>query len=281
MEKLPTLQEVVQTYDLLSNKHYSKSHGQNFLFDMNITRKICSIVKNIENNIVLEVGPGPGGLSRAILERGPQKLYGIEIDRKCVAAQEILQNQYSHYDVIQSDALKINIRDIKSSHPNEKLMIIANLPYNVGTELLVNWLHHADVIDTMTLMFQKEVADRIVALPNTKDYGRLSILTQYIAMPHRFIDLPPSAFTPAPKVSSTVVHIIPKKLSDDEKTLIPYLEKVTAHAFNQRRKMLRGSLSTLFSKEEMEVSPIDFTKRAENLTLNEFIDLAKNLKEKK
>lgn len=278
MEKLPSLQDVVHTYGLLKNKNFSKAHGQNFLFDMNITRKICTIVKTLENNIVIEVGPGPGGLTRAILEKNPKHLYAIEIDPNCVKAQVELTTRYDNFSVIEADALTVDIGALMIQHPGHKLHIIANLPYNVGTELLIRWLHLGDLVSSMTLMFQKEVADRILANPNTKDYGRLSILAQYVAETHRFFNLPPTAFTPAPKVESTVIHVIPRHLSDEDKAIIPYIERLAKAAFNQRRKMLRSSLSSVFSKEQMEEINLDFTKRAEDLTIEDFVMLAKTAK---
>ncbi|MBY0280572.1 MAG: 16S rRNA (adenine(1518)-N(6)/adenine(1519)-N(6))-dimethyltransferase RsmA [Alphaproteobacteria bacterium] len=277
---LPSLYQTVKDNNLLSHKGHSKSLGQNFLFDPQIIAKIVRVAGSLKGFDVLEIGPGPGGLTRAILEQMPDKLFAIEKDPNCVTALEKLtQVSQGKLQVIKEDAANIKPQSL-SQNP---LKIIANLPYNVGTNLLLFWLKDLSKIASLTLMFQKEVALRITANPSSKDYGRLTVLCQYLCNVERVFDLPPHVFKPAPKVFSSVVHFIPKPLTTEELALTPFLEKVTATGFGKRRKMIRASLKELFGedalKNTLDSLGLPETERPENLTLANYVELAKKLKE--
>jgi 16S rRNA (adenine1518-N6/adenine1519-N6)-dimethyltransferase len=251
--------------------HAKKSLGQHFLHDANITAKIVRLCGDISGLNVIEIGPGPGALTRAILAANPLSYTGIEKDERCIAPlQQMMAAQ--HGTIIHTDALKFSIPNNVSA----PRAIIANLPYNVGTEMLINWLHEISgqpsTYNFFTLMFQKEVVDRLVANPHTKDYGRLSILTQWLCEAEALFDLPPSAFLPPPKVTSTVVRLVPREMPAP--CSLPALEKLTAAAFGQRRKMLRASLKPLGGEALLEKAGIDPTLRAENLSVEQFIALA-------
>ncbi len=250
-----------------------KSLGQNFLLDENITHKVASVAGNLSGVHVIEVGPGPGGLTRSLLDLGAEKITAIEMDQRCVLALEDLQDK-ERLSVLHQDALKVDFKKLfdETAMP---IKIIANLPYNVATELLFRWLPLSQHILSLTLMFQKEVVDRIVANPNTKDYGRLSVMVQWLSEATKAFDLPPSVFTPPPKVTSSVVHIVPKSKSQD----ISYelMERVVKAAFSQRRKMLRSSLKAL-SPVLCEKAGIDETRRAETLSIREFEQLSSAFK---
>lgn len=278
MEKLPSLIETIAENKLLAHKGRSKGLGQNFLLDPNLIRRIVSVAGPLEGFDVLEVGPGPGGLTRAILEKNPETLFAIEKDPDCVKALcELVQVSKRKLHVLEKDAQKLKPQSL-TTHP---LKIIANLPYNVGTNLLLFWLKDLSSIASLTLMFQKEVALRITAEPSCNDYGRLSVICQYLCSTERAFDLPPHVFKPAPKVFSSVVHFIPKPLPPSDLSLIPFVEKVTAAAFGQRRKMIRSSLKTVFGerlKEVLESLNLAETERPENLTLDQYVGLAKVLR---
>lgn len=272
---LPSLVCLIQEWGLLSNKNFSKKLGQNFLLDQNITDKIVRYAGSLKDITVIEIGPGVGGLTRSILQKQPKELYVIERDPQCVKALQSLKHvSKDRLTILEADALKITPQDIATS----PIKIIANLPYNIGTLLLLKWLRNLEGIESLTLMFQKEVAVRILAQPNTHEYGRLSVICQYLCKIDLGFTLPPKAFTPPPKVSSCVIHLKPNHLSVDELSLLPYLEKVTAAAFNQRRKMIRKSLRTMFAEEKIEKIfkdlSLDPTLRAENLTLKDYQNLA-------
>lgn len=274
IQKLPSLVQTIQDFKLLKRKGFSKSLGQNFLTDYNVIQKIVSFSGDLSDKIVLEVGSGPGGLTRAILEHNPKELHVVEMDPECITVLELLQKDFPQIHIHHQDALTFDIKDIASD--GTKVHIVANLPYNVGTPLLIEWLENAVLIDDMTLMFQKEVADRITAEVNTKQYGRLSIISQYLCEVENCFHLPPYLFTPAPKVDSCVVHLTPYQNVDI--TLLPMLEKITEKGFGQRRKMIRSSLKGLVSEEQLQGSSLEPTLRAENLTLEDFINLATVLK---
>ncbi len=269
---LPALRDVISTHELRAQK----SLGQNFLLDLNLTGKIARQAGDLSNCDVLEVGPGPGGLTRALLYEGARRVIAIERDERCLPA---LAEISDHYDgrlkIISGDALTINPHE----HFDGPVKIVANLPYNVGTELLVRWLTPKEwppFWDSLTLMFQREVAHRIVAQPGSKAYGRLSILAQWRSDAKIVMDLPPQAFTPAPKVSSAVVHI---KKCDQPKfdCNAKVLERVVATAFNQRRKMLRASLKSLAPdvEDRINAAGIKPTERAEQLSVEEFCTLSR------
>lgn len=268
--KLLSLEQTINQYNLAPQKKL----GQNFLLDMQITRRIIQNSQKFSGCDVIEIGPGPGALTRAILETDANFIYAIEFDQRCVEALKQLEDIYpNRLKVIHADALKINLRALT----NNPIKIVANLPYNISTALLTNWLGNLDSVESMTLMFQKEVADRINAIPGGKNYGRLSVICQYMCDISHLFDLPPHAFTPAPKVFSSVLYFKPKKLSDEAKDLKPFVERVTADAFCQKRKMIRTTLKNLFSMDELASLNIDPTLRAENLSLQNYTDLAKIL----
>ncbi|MDX1738573.1 MAG: 16S rRNA (adenine(1518)-N(6)/adenine(1519)-N(6))-dimethyltransferase RsmA [Alphaproteobacteria bacterium] len=269
LENLPPLRDVIKTHGLSAQKKF----GQNFLLDINLTRRIARCAAPLEESTVIEVGPGPGGLTRAILLEGAREVYAIEKDPRCLEIlSEINKASEGRLNIISGDALEVDIPNLGSS-PRK---IIANLPYNVATPLLIGWLKNADAFSQMTLMFQKEVAERIVAGPDDHGYSRISVIANWRCDTRLELTLPPRAFTPPPKVESAVVSLRPlsKPRFDCE---LEHLEKVTAAAFNQRRKMLRRSLKLLNVDVDilLEKSEIEPTKRAENLTIEEFSKLAK------
>ena len=263
------MREVIDKHGLQAKK----SLGQNFLLNMDVTRRIAKAAGPYDKCTVIEIGPGPGGLTRALLEAGAQVI-AIERDSRCV---DILKNIQSFFpgqlQVIEGDALKITPQSLA---PQGSLKIVANLPYNIATALLVNWVNDLGRISSLTLMFQKEVVLRMLARPRTKEYGRLSILTQWLFTVERLFDLSPRAFTPAPKVTSTVVQLTPQKICENEKKIIPILALVTQHAFGQRRKMIRTSLKPLFSEQKLIKAGLNPCSRAEELFIKDFIRLALN-----
>ncbi|MGQ2969478.1 MAG: 16S rRNA (adenine(1518)-N(6)/adenine(1519)-N(6))-dimethyltransferase RsmA [Allorhizobium sp.] len=269
LDGLPPLRDVIARHGLDAKK----ALGQNFILDLNLTQKVARTAGSLEGATVIEVGPGPGGLTRAILALGAKKVVAIERDPRCLPAlQEISDHYPGRLEVIEGDALKIDFRDLAKGEP---VKIIANLPYNVGTQLLVNWLLPAQwppFWQSLTLMFQKEVGQRIVAREDDNHYGRLGVLCGWRTEAHMAFDIPPQAFTPPPKVTSTVVHLEPI-----EKPLpcnADKLEKVTLAAFGQRRKMLRQSLKPIGGEALLARAEIDPQRRAETLSVEEFCRLA-------
>ncbi|TDH38889.1 16S rRNA (adenine(1518)-N(6)/adenine(1519)-N(6))-dimethyltransferase RsmA [Pseudohoeflea suaedae] len=267
---LPPLRDVVARHGLDA----LKALGQNFLFDLNLTQKIARSAGSLDNHVTIEIGPGPGGLTRALLASGARKVIAIERDTRCLPALAEIGDHYpGKLEVIEGDALKVDLAELAAG---EKVRIVANLPYNVGTQLLINWLTR-DVEKpfwaSMTLMFQKEVGQRIVARPGSNHYGRLGVLAGWIADTEILFDIPPQAFNPPPKVTSSVVHLTPKA------TRLPCaladLERITQAAFGQRRKMLRQSLKPVGGEALLEAAGIDPTRRAETLSLEEFCLLAR------
>lgn len=270
LDGLPSLKETVDQFGLAAKK----SLGQNFLLNMDTVRKVARMAGKLGDCTVIEIGPGPGGLTRALLEAGAKRVISIEHDPRCIEAlQPLVIKAEGRLSVVHADALTVRPQDLC---PGEPLKIVANLPYNVGTQLLVNWLHDLDNVQSMTLMFQKEVALRIVAKPRTADYGRLTILSQYLADVQKMFDLPPGAFSPPPKVTSSIVNLIPKP--DVDLSVLPALEKITHAAFGQRRKMIRSSLSSLFAVDDLAFLGIKETARAEELLLEQFVKLAYSFK---
>ena len=269
LDGLPPLRDVIARHGLDAKK----ALGQNFILDLNLTQKVARTAGSLEGATVIEVGPGPGGLTRAILALGAKKVVAIERDPRCLPAlQEISDHYPGRLEVIEGDALKIDFRDLAKGGP---VKIIANLPYNVGTQLLVNWLLPAQwppFWQSLTLMFQKEVGQRIVAREDDNQYGRLGVLCGWRTEAHMAFDIPPQAFTPPPKVTSTVVHLEPieKPLPCDADKL----EKVTLAAFGQRRKMLRQSLKPIGGEALLARAEIDPQRRAETLSVQEFCRLA-------
>ena len=274
MEKLPPLKDVISRHKISAKK----SLGQNFLLDLNLTSKIARYAGNLEQSDVLEIGPGPGGLTRSLLNEGARKVVAIEKDTRCIAALEELQTQLTgKLKIVQGDALSTEVRQYLT-HP---VQIIANLPYNIGTELLVRWLNSTtwpSFWQSMTLMFQKEVANRIVASPGSKAYGRLSVMAQWRCNTKIAFNIPATAFTPPPKVESSIVHF--EALKEPRfPAEVNKLEFVVSKAFNQRRKMLRGALKGHFKNVEEGLLAIGVvpTKRAENVTIQEFCLMAQIL----
>jgi 16S rRNA (adenine1518-N6/adenine1519-N6)-dimethyltransferase len=269
IDGLPPLREVIERHGLQAKK----ALGQNFLLDLNLTGKVARAAGDLSQATVIEVGPGPGGLTRALLFSGARRVVAIERDERCLAAlAEIADHYPGRLEVVSGDALKTDFPALATGEP---VKIIANLPYNIGTELLVRWLTVAQwppFYASMTLMFQREVAERIVARPGASSYGRLGVLAGWRCESRIAFDVPPQAFTPPPKVTSSVVHILPRAapLAADVKTL----GRVTEAAFGQRRKMLRQSLKSLGGEGLLERVGIDPTRRAETLDIGEFVRLA-------
>ncbi|MDY0884024.1 16S rRNA (adenine(1518)-N(6)/adenine(1519)-N(6))-dimethyltransferase RsmA [Dongia soli] len=270
-DALPPLRDVIAKYDLAAKK----SLGQNFLLDLNLTGRIARAAGDLTTGSVIEIGPGPGGLTRALLLHGAKEVIVVERDDRCLAALEEIARAYPRrLRIIAGDALATDVAKLGPS-PRR---IVANLPYNIATPLLIGWLTQATAFQSMTLMFQKEVVERLVAKPRTKDYGRLSVLTQWLSEPRRLFDVPPRAFTPPPKVTSSIVQIMPRP-SPAYPARLADLERVTQAAFGQRRKMLRQSLRSLFGEAEAVLTELSIppTARAEELTVEQFCALARRL----
>ena len=260
--------------------------GQNFILDLNLTRRIARAAGALENTTVLEIGPGPGGLTRALLDEGAETVIGIETDSRAVAALAELQTAYpDRLIVVEDDALITNeIELLDRLCPGDAgIKVIANLPFNIATALLVKWMQTVPWppwFQSLTLMFQKEVAQRIVATPGTKSYGRLSVLAQWRCNVTCHFDVPASAFVPRPKVTSSLVSLVPRD-KPRAPAALNHLEAVTAAAFGQRRKMLRGSLKSLdFQRggsvdQILSTANIPPTARAEELSIEQFCDLAR------
>ena len=274
MDNLPPLKDVISKYEIRAKK----SLGQNFLLDLNLTSKIARYAGNLKQSDVLEIGPGPGGLTRSLLNEGARQVVSIEKDNRCIAALEEIQSLFpGRLRLLQGDALSMNA----TQYLTDPIKIIANLPYNIGTELLIRWLNSKNwpsFWQSMTLMFQKEVANRIVARPGSKAYGRLSVMSQWRCNTKIAFNIPATAFTPPPKVESAVVHFEalnePKFPAEVDK-----LEFVVSKAFNQRRKMLRGALKGHFINVEEGLFSIGIlpTKRAENITVQEYCAMSQIL----
>ena len=272
IDGLPPLREVIATHELSAKK----ALGQNFLLDLNLTAKIARSAGDLSGSDILEIGPGPGGLTRGLLAEGARKVLAIEKDARCLPAlAEIAAAYPGRLEVIEGDALKVDPLE----YLTPPIKIAANLPYNVGTELLVRWLTPKvwpPFWTSLTLMFQGEVAERIVAKPGSKAYGRLAILAQWRTEARIVIDLPPQAFTPPPKVSSAVVHLTalpaPRYPADPE-----ILSRTVAAAFNQRRKMLRAALKGVAPDIEDHLAAVGIppTERAEQVSLEALCALAR------
>ncbi|MCA1366383.1 16S rRNA (adenine(1518)-N(6)/adenine(1519)-N(6))-dimethyltransferase RsmA [Bradyrhizobium sp. BRP14] len=268
LDGLPPLRDVIQRHGLDAKK----ALGQNFLLDLNLTQKIARTAGPLADVTVIEVGPGPGGLTRAILALGARKVVAIERDARCLPAlAEIGAHYPGRLQVIEGDALKVDFEALADG----PVRIIANLPYNVGTQLLINWLlpeRWPPFWQSMTLMFQREVGLRIVAGADDDHYGRLGVLCGWRTKARLAFDVPPQAFTPPPKVTSTVVHLEP--IENPIPCSAASLEKVTQAAFGQRRKMLRQSLKPVGGEALLARADIDPQRRAETLTVEEFCRLA-------
>lgn len=274
IDNLPPLAQVIRDHNLQARK----SLGQNFLLDLNLTAKIARQAGDLSQCDVLEIGPGPGGLTRGLLSEGARRVLAIEKDTRCMPALEEIAAAYpDRLQLINGDALEVN----PLAHLTPPIRVAANLPYNIGTELLVRWLTPPEwppFWQSLTLMFQREVAERIVAQPGSKAYGRLALLAQWRADAKIVINLPPEAFTPPPKVSSAVVHLTalpaPRFPAD-----AAVLSRTVAAAFNQRRKMLRASLKGTAPdiEDRLLAAGIKPTERAEQISLEGFCALAREI----
>ena len=271
MTELPPLRDVIARHGLGARRKL----GQNFLLDLNLTGKIARAAGNLTDFTVVEVGPGPGGLTRALLAAGAKQIIGIERATRCIEALAEIGDAFpDRLTVIEGDALAFEIDRL----PAGPVKIVANLPYNVATPLLVKWLGEIGRFEGLTLMFQKEVADRLTAPPGSRTYGRLSVLAQWLCQVSPAFDVAPSAFVPPPKVTSTVVNFLPRP-----EPLAPanqkIMETVTAAAVGQRRKILRASLKSLGVDSEAlcRAAALDPTARAETISVEGFCALAKEL----
>jgi len=265
----PPLRDVIAAHGLAA-RH---SLGQHFLLDGNLTTRIVRAAGDLDGRDVIEIGPGPGGLTRALLASGAARIVAIELDKRAVAAIEALAVvSGGRLSVVEADAMRVDLPDLAS----EPRQIVANLPYNVASPLLVRWLRQASAYERMTLMFQREVAERIVAAPDTEAYGRLSVLAGWICDCHIAVRLPPTAFVPPPKVWSAVVVLTPRP-EQPPPELFAAMERLTASAFGQRRKMLRGALKQLGGETLLKRADIAPDRRAETLSVMEFDRLARLL----
>lgn len=277
IDDLPPLRDVINRHGLRAKKEL----GQNFLLDLNLTARIARIASPLDQSTIIEVGPGPGGLTRGLLAEGAKKVIAIERDERALPAlQEIADAYPGRLQVISDDAMEIDYRALADG-PTK---LVANLPYNIATPLLTGWLHlqfEKPLFESLTLMFQKEVADRICAAPKSKAYGRLAILCGWMTDAHIALNVGPAAFTPPPKVSSAIAHLVPKKIAAEPN--IKSIEAITRAAFGQRRKMLRQSLKALNVDLQplYDAAEIKGTERAEELSVEQFVQLAIALEQQK
>jgi 16S rRNA (adenine1518-N6/adenine1519-N6)-dimethyltransferase len=271
IDDLPPLREVIRRHGLTPKK----SLGQNFLFDLNLTARIARAAEPLENITVVEIGPGPGGLTRALLALGARRVVAIERDQRAIAALEEIGARYpGQLEIVAGDALRVDPRDQLGP---ERARVVANLPYNIATALLIGWLTAEPWppwYDSLLLMFQREVAERIVATPGSKSYGRLSVLAGWRTEAKLLFDVAPSAFVPPPKVTSSVIRLTPRPVPLACQSIA--LQRVTEAAFGQRRKMLRQSLKTLGVDAGALLSEADIepTARAEEIPVEGFVALA-------
>ena len=271
LDDLPPLREVIRKHGLTPKK----SLGQNFLLDLNLTARIARAAEPLENITIVEIGPGPGGLTRALLALGARRVIAIERDRRAIEAlAEIVAWYPGRLDIVAGDALEIDPREQLGP---ERARVVANLPYNIATPLLIGWLTAEPWppwYDSLVLMFQREVAERIVAVPGSKSYGRLSVLAGWRTEAKILFDVARTAFVPPPKVTSSVVRLTPKPVPAQCNAIA--LQRITEAAFGQRRKMLRQSLKTLGvdANALLEVAGIDPTARAEEIPVDGFVAMA-------
>ena len=274
IDDLPPLREVIREHSLSARK----SLGQNFLLDLNLTARIARAAGPLENSTVIEVGPGPGGLTRALLALGARRVIAVERDERALGPLETIANRYpGRLDIVCADAQTF---DPRTRLGGERAKIVANLPYNIATQLLIGWLTiepWPPWYDMMVLMFQREVAERIVARENEAAYGRLAVLANWRAETRILFDISPSAFVPQPKVTSSVVRLVPR--ASPEACDRRALEQVAAAAFGQRRKMLRQSLKSLGLDPERlaAAAHVDATRRAETIPVSGFVAMAREL----
>jgi len=267
VDELPPLREVIARFDLGARK----ALGQNFLLDLNLTGRIARSAGDLSGVTVIEIGPGPGGLTRALLNSDAAAVVAVERDSRCIVAlADLVEASDGRLRLIEGDALEV---DPEAIAPAPRA-IVANLPYNVATPLLIGWLKRIEQFRSLTLMFQREVADRLSAKPGTKAYGRLSVISQWRTDVRPMFNLPARAFTPPPKIESTVVQLIPRAVPEPAE--FSDMEAVTAAAFGQRRKMLRASLKSLGNAEALiEEAGLIPTQRAEEVPVPGFAALAR------
>lgn len=270
---LPPLREIIREHDLRAEK----SLGQNFLLDLNLTSKIARAAGKLDGATVFEIGPGPGGLTRALVASGAAKVIAVEYDPRAIQAlQSLKETSNAVLEIVQADALHAELPMLAEQYGGKPpYVIVANLPYNIATPLLTGWMEQIYGEPTryreLVLMFQKEVAQRIVAKPSSKAYGRLSVLCQWLCDAKIMFDVPAAAFTPPPKVTSSIVRLVPKKITG-ERPAFATIEKITAAAFGQRRKMIRGSLKDYMPF--VQECGLREEARAEELSVAEFAALA-------
>lgn len=269
-----SVKKTIEAHKIIPNKKL----GQNFILDSSITDHIVIASDITADSTILEIGPGPGGLTSSLLASKAKSIIAIEIDQRCIKAlQPLVEKAQGRLKVIQDDALRIEEKSLTS----DPIKVIANLPYNIGTKLLFKWLDNLDLFSSFTLMLQKEVVDRIIAKPGNKNYGRTSIIVQWLCNVERIFNIAKEEFWPQPKVDSSVIYIVPRKkpLFLCERT---QLERICKIAFMQRRKILRSSLKPVFAEntEKLLIElGIDPTQRAEDLTMEQFCQLA-NIRDK-
>jgi 16S rRNA (adenine1518-N6/adenine1519-N6)-dimethyltransferase len=265
----PPLREVIARHGLAARR----ALGQHFLLDANLTQRIVRVAGTLTGRHVVEIGPGPGGLTRALLGSDAASVTVVELDRRAVAAmEELAAAAGGRLHIVAGDVLALDVSALVSA-PRQ---VVANLPYNIATPLLIGWLRQARAFERLTLMFQQEVAERICAAPDTAAYGRLSILAQWTCRTELLLRIPPAAFVPPPKVFSAVVGLVPHA-EQPAPALFPVLERLTAAAFGQRRKMLRGALKGLGGEDLLNQAGIAPDRRAETLSVAEFDRLARLL----
>ena len=270
MSDLRPLRDVLEAHGLFADKRF----GQHFLLDLNVTRKIARLAGPFDGEVVIEVGPGPGGLTRALLETEAAEVIAVEKDRRFIPLlEELGEASDKPLTIVEADALKVEELDLLAGRTGH---LVSNLPYNVGTPLLIKWLTGPWRPKSLTLMFQKEVADRVAARAGSDAYGRLSVIAQAVCEARVVMDLPARAFTPPPKVASAVVRLDPR-LDAPSPEVLGALEKVTAAAFGQRRKMLRSSLKPLGGAALCEAAGLDPNARAEVIDVAGFVRLAQSI----
>lgn len=271
---LPPLRDVIRAHDLRAEK----SLGQNFLLDLNLTAKIARAAGKLDGMTVFEIGPGPGGLTRALVASGAAKVIAIEYDPRAIAALQSLKEASGDVlEIVQADALHADLPALATSFGGKPpYVVVANLPYNIATPLLTGWMEQVyndpSMYREFVLMFQKEVAQRITAKPSAKAYGRLAVLCQWLCSAKLMFDVPASAFTPPPKVTSSIARLVPKN-PDGVQPAFAAVERITAAAFGQRRKMIRGSLKDYM--EHVRACGLREEARAEELPVDDFIALAR------
>ncbi len=273
ISQLPTIAQHAKQHGI----NPLKSLGQNFLFDFSLCQKIARTAKIQENDIVIEIGPGTAGLTRAILENNPQKLIVLEKDQRCISLLEEIKTIYTNLEIMECDALQISVKEIlklQNLDPNTKVKILANLPYNIATTLILNWYKELENIEIINVMVQKEVAERISSIHGNKIYGRLSVISQLLTNTSILFDVSPDAFYPKPKIWSSIISLKPMKNRPSRKE-IEKLEQITAASFNMRRKMLRSSLKQVVPSSIMET--LDINLRAENLAPNDYLEIVRKL----